>query len=169
MFRHVPRTLAVAVLTVTVAIATSVSAAGASFAKVDPRDFFTATVNGSTGETGPVTIFMACAGPTFPGETGHPLAGQTVGVKRVPPPSSGTSALGYTGTSGTSIGAFFGAPPPSTPATSSYVSFDVYRTKAIPTTLVLPCGGSGQVTFVPLPLQPPAQSIGVPVKFVGQP
>jgi hypothetical protein len=156
-------------LTATVALATSASTAGASSVRVDPRDYFIATVNGSTGEIRPVTIFMACAGPISPGETGHPLAGQTVGVKRVLPPSSGTSALGYTGTSGTSIGAFFGAPPPTAPASSSYVSFDVYRAKPIPVTTVLPCSGTGQVTFVPLPLLPPAQTIAVPVRFVGQP
>lgn len=115
-----------------------------------------------------MTILTTCVGPIHPGETGHPLGGQTVGVRLVPVPGSRTSSLGYTGNRGTSIGAFFGAPPPS-PSGSSYVSFTVYGTKPIPTSLVLPCAGRGQVTFVPLPLQPPARTIAVPVAFAGQP
>ena len=160
---------AVVLLTATSSFVIRASTAGASSVAIDPHDYFTATVNGSTGETGPVTIWMACAGPITPGETGHPLAGQTVAVKLVPTPSSGTGVLGYTGTSGTSIGAFFGAPPPGARSSSSYVAFNVYRTKTIPVTTVLPCSGGGRVTFVPLPLLPPAQTIAVPVRFVGQP
>jgi hypothetical protein len=169
MFRRIPRVALLGALAAAIATGTSATAAGAFYPRVDPGDFFIATVNGSTGHNAPVTIFMACAGPVYPGEMGHPIGGQTVGVKRVPAPPDGTGTLGYTGTSGTSIGAFFGAPPPSAPTSSSYVSFQVYRRKPIPIDLELPCSGSGQVTFVPLPAQPPAQSIAVPVKFVGQP
>jgi hypothetical protein len=145
------------------------SAAGASHSRIVPREYFSATVNGSTGSSGPVTIEMACAGPVHRGETGHPLAGQSVGVKLVPVPSSSSTELGYTGTNGSAIGAFFGAPPPSATADPSYVAFAVYRMKPIPTTLELPCGGTGHVIFVPLPALPPARSISIPVAFVGQP
>jgi hypothetical protein len=169
MFRRTARAALIASLVATIATLASESAAGASYVRIDPRDFFTATVNGSTGRSAPVTILMACAGPIYPGETGHPLGGQTVGVKLVPAPPGGTATIGYTGNRGTSIGAFFGPPPPSSGAGSSYVSFQVYRTKPIPIDLELPCSGSGQVIFVPLPLLPPARSIAVPVKFVGQP
>jgi hypothetical protein len=169
MFRRIPRVALLGALAAAIATGTSASAAGAFYLRIDPGDFFIATVNGSTGQNAPATIFMACAGPVYPGETGHPLGGQTVGVKRVPPPLGGTATIGYTGNRGTSIGAFFGPPPPSSGAGSSYVSFQVYRTKPIPIDLELPCSGSGQVIFVPLPLLPPARSIAVPVKFVGQP
>lgn len=171
MFRRLPRASVIAVLTATIAMLASATAAGASWVRVDPHDFFTATVNGSTGQSAPVTIFVACAGPVQPGETGHPLGGQTVRVKQVPPPPAGTATIGYTGDRGTSIGAFFGPPPPSAGAGSgaSYVSFQAFRTKPIPIELELPCSGTGQVTFVPLPLLPPARTIAVPVKFVGQP
>jgi hypothetical protein len=169
MFRRTARAALIASLVASLATLASASAAGASYVRIDPHDFFIATVNGSTGQNAPVTIRMACAGPVYPGETGHPLGYQTVGVKRVPPPPAGTATLGYTGDNGTSIGAFFGPPPPTTGAGSSYVSFQVYRTKPIPIDLELPCIGSGQVIFVPLPLLPPARSIAVPVKFVGQP
>jgi hypothetical protein len=135
---------------------------------IKPHQHFTATVNGSSGQPNPVTIGMACFGPIQPGQTGHPFAGQTVGVSRAP--ASNPNA-GYTGDRGTSIGAFFGAPPPSTPTptSSSYVRFTRYGTKPIPTSLELPCAGSGQVTFVPLPLIPGSRDVVVPVRFVGQP
>jgi hypothetical protein len=169
MFRPTARATLIAALTAALATLASASAAGASYVRIDPHDFFIATVNGSTGQSAPVTIFVACTGPVHPGKTGHPLGGQTVGVRRVPPPPAGTATLGYTGDNGTSIGAFFGPLPPSDRAGSSYVSFQVYRSKPIPIDLELPCSGSAQVTFVPLPLLPPARTIGVPVKFVAQP
>ena len=169
MFRPTTRATLIAALTATLATLASASAAGASYVRIDPHDYFIATVNGSTGQTTPVTILVACAGPVFPGETGHPLGGQTVGVKRVPPAPAGTATRGYTGDNGTSIGAFFGQLPPTAGGGSSYVSFQVYRSKPIPTDLELRCSGSALVNFVPLPLLPPARTIAVPVKFVGQP
>lgn len=145
-------------------------AAANTRARVGPHQAFTASVNGSTGEQGRAAIAMACFGPIQPGETGHPMPGQTVGVKLVPAPSSSSTALGYTGDRGTSIGAFFGAPPPNGDwQGASYVRFTSYHTMAIPTSLVLPCSGTGQVTFVALPLDPSERSIAVPVSFVGQP
>src|ERR1700674_5605543 len=77
---------------------------------VGPHQFFRASVNGATGDQGRVNIGVGCAGPIHPGETGHPLPDQTVGVQFMQPPPS-TIPLGYTGNRGTSIGAFFGAPP----------------------------------------------------------
>lgn len=135
--------------------------ASASGAHVGPRQYFTATVNGMTGETAPVVIKMVCAGPSA---TGHPLAGQTVAVHEIFAPSGGTTALGYTGRRATSIGVFFG-PPPAISSTTAYINITRYGSKAIPTTLTLPCSGSGQATFVPLPLNPSEHSIAVPVTF----
>lgn len=145
-----------------------IGAAGVSAgdgSRVAPRQHFTAEVNGASGESHPAVIRMACFGPIRPGETGHPMGGQTVAVERVPPSTPGS---GYTGDRANSIGAFFGAPPPGA-ANSSYVRFAEYGTKAIPTSLELPCSGSGKVSFVPLPSQPPARDVEVPVDFVGQP
>ena len=162
MLRNTPRAaVAITVLIAVVAFTTPVSAAAGSHPAIVPHEFFKATVNGSAGEGGPVRISMTCAGPST---TGHPAGGQTVGVKLVPVPSSSPSVLGYTGDSGTSIGAFFGAPPPGGGATT-YVRFTVYRTEPLPTSLVLPCSGFGRATFVPLPNLPPARSFTVPVEF----
>jgi hypothetical protein len=130
---------------------------------VRPHQHFIGRINGRTGRPHRVVIKMACFGAVRPGETGHPMGGQTVAVQMV----DGGRATGYTGT-GTTIGAFFGAPPPSADS-ASYVAFHVYRSKKIPTSLSLPCSGSGTVTFVALPLNFHEHSFGVPVSFVGQP
>ena len=42
-----------------------------------------------------MVIGMACVGPIKPGETGHPMPGQTLAVHQLFPPASGS--LGYTG------------------------------------------------------------------------
>jgi hypothetical protein len=144
---------------------TPVSAAGNAHSKVGPHEYFSATVNGSSGVKAPAKIAVACAGPS---ETGHPLAGQTVGVTLVPVPSTAAKVLGYTGDFGASIGAFFGAPPPGSAPSPVYVNFGVYRVKPIPTSLELPCSGEKWVTFVPLPNVPPSQSLAVPVEFVSE-
>jgi hypothetical protein len=134
---------------------------------IGPNDFFGARVNGSTGYPDSATIFMACFGPIRPGQTGHPLPHQNVSVFEA---GGNVGHFGFTGPRATSIGAFFGPPPPG--ATSAgYVPISHYDTRvAIPTSLTLPCAGSGTVTFVPLPMSPPtSRSLGVPVRFVGQP
>jgi hypothetical protein len=103
---------------------------------------------------------------------GHPMAGQTVEVLR---PEAILTKDGFTGPNANSIMAFFTAPPPSpaklAPAGSS-VTFHRYAVPhAIPTSLLLPCAGTGNVYFVPLPMSPlgPARSAVVPVRYVGQP
>ncbi len=135
---------------------------------VRPGQVFGGLVNASTGSPAPVTIAMGCFGPIRPGQTGHPFAGQTVEVFR---PEVVQGHFGFTGSAATAIGAFFGPPPPSaTPVASSYVRLSHYGVaEAIPTSLTLPCGGAGQVTFVPLPMSPTSRTATVAVTFVGQP
>jgi hypothetical protein len=137
--------------------------------KIGPNQQFGALVNGRNGLAAPVVIQMACFGPLKPGETGHPLAGQTVTVFR---PEAIVGNFGNTGANGHEIGAFFGPPPPSTGSTptSGPVFFRRYKTKKIPTSEVLPCAGNGHVTFVPLPMSPGSEiDVVVPVTYVGQP
>jgi hypothetical protein len=145
--------------------AAPVAAAAHGHGPIKPRQHFTAAVNGSDGASGPVVISMACFGPTQPGQTGHPFGGQTLSVQHASPHTAGA---GDTGPRGASIGAFFGALPP-TPSGSSYVLFTRYGTQPIPTSLVLPCAGTSSVNFVPLPINPGSQDVSVPVSFVGQP
>jgi hypothetical protein len=142
--------------------------------RIRPNQVFGALVNGESGVSAPVAIQMACFGPLRPHTTGHPLAGQTVTVFL---PVAITSASGNTGANGHEIGAFFGAPPPGAGARRSAsaaaggpVIFYHYVTRRIPTSEVLPCSGTGQVYFVPLPMSPGSErDVVIPVAYVGQP
>lgn len=148
------------------ATVTAVTAAPASAAIIDPapiglNQYFSGLVNGHTGHA---TISMACFGPIRPGQTGHPLAGQTVEV--LPAPVPATRDLGFTGSAADSVIVHF-----PTPAVANVpVVLRAYGVTApIPVTLTLPCGGDGQVVFVPHPTSPTARPATVMVSFVGQP
>jgi hypothetical protein len=157
--------------------ATSSVAAGAGAAippqgRVGPNQYFGGLVNRKNDSSGPVTIRMACFGAIRPGQRGHPMAGQTVEVFL--PEVIVLHHSGFTGKHANRIVAFFGSPPPTavppTPSTST-VTFRTYGVnKAIPTSLLLPCGGTGTVHFVPLPMSPPkSHPATVRVSYVGQP
>jgi len=148
------------------------SGAGAAIppqGKIGPNQYFSASVNGQLGIGPPATIQMACFGPLRPGQTGHPMAGQTVEVFR---PEVIVAHEGFTGPNAHSISAFFNGPPPSPATAAGNVTFTRYGvSKKIPTSLVLPCAGTGNVYFVPFPKTPigPAMDAVVPVTYVGQP
>jgi hypothetical protein len=130
--------------------------------RIRPHQYFSGIVNGSTGQPTPATITMVCPGPS--NGTGHPLGGQSVEVTRAAATNSGA---GYTGTRGTSVSVFFGALPPS-PTAVGQVTFARYGVPmAIPTSLTLPCSGTGVVGFLPFPRTPPfSRAATVPVEFV---
>jgi hypothetical protein len=150
-----------ACLVLTAPAALSASAGAATHDKIGPHQYFGGLVNGSVGVGSPAIIKVVCPGPES--QSGHPLRGQTVEVTE---PKAILSTSGYTGNDATSIGAFFGAPPPAINGPGQ-VSFRKYGvTKSIPTTLNLPCGGTGQVTFVPFPQSPPSsQAATVAVEY----
>ena len=154
----------VAVITAACVVSTGAMPATAGSPPVRSHQHFIGLINGRTGHSRPVIIQMACFGAIRPGQTGHPMAHQTVSVQEV---GAHHAHAGYTGT-GTYIGAFFGAPPPADSSTG-HVTFYRYRTKKLPTSLVLPCAGNGTVTFVALPLNFRERSFGVRVTFEGQP
>ncbi len=140
--------------------------------RVGPDQYFTGVINGHDGNTvTPITIDMACFGAAMPGETGHPMAGQTLAVHQLFPPTTSTGSLGFTGNDA-EIGAFINVLPPVTPSglvtsTPIFKRYDV--TKPLPTSLTLPCSGNGTAYFVPIPVVPPSRIASVPVRFVGQP
>ena len=150
-----------------------VAAPAGAASKIGPDQYFTGVINGTMGNTvSPIPIEMGCFGPVTPGETGHPMSGQTLSVHQMFPPI-GTGSLGRTGNDST-IGVFFGAPPPTSAGanatTSRAVSFKRYDTvRDIPTSLTLPCSGTGTVRFVPIPVVPPSQAQAVRVQFESQP
>jgi hypothetical protein len=146
--------------TIAAATGTSLVSAGASPGPlVGPNQLFAGFVNGNHFSP---TVRMACFGPIRPGETGHPLAGQTFSVQlEVDVPG------GFTGSSANRIVAFF-APVPS--AVVSGVVLRRYGVAApIPTSLTLPCSGRGDAEFAPQPATGHARPDVVPVTFVGQP
>jgi hypothetical protein len=142
--------------------------------RIGPQQYFTGVVNGTAGNTAsPIPIDVGCFGPVTPGETGHPLAGQTLAVHQLFPPTA-TGSLGRTGNDSV-VDAFFGAPPPGvagarTASRSRSLSFTRYdKVRGIPASLTLPCSGTGTVWFVPVPVTPPSQAQAVPVRFESQP
>lgn len=144
-------------LVVSVAIGPSAGAKSASTV-IGPRQTFFGLVNGSA--TAP-KITVACPAAVRPHELGHPVSGQTIAV-RSPAPS--TIPTGSTGTRATSIVAQFSTP--SATAASSVV-FTRYGSKPIPTTLLLPCVGSGTLVFSPVPTSATARSETMTVSYVG--
>jgi hypothetical protein len=176
--RRVPRAAVVcglgALVAMQVLTGTAAGAQPAGGGRIRPNQVFGALVNGENGVASPVVIQMACYGPEKPGQTGHPLKGQTVTVFL---PVAVAGAFGNTGAHGHEIGAFFNAPPPdaiapagATAAAGGPVFFQRYTTKKIPTSEVLPCSGTGQVYFVPLPMSPGTeQDVVIPVAYAGQP
>jgi hypothetical protein len=160
----------VVVLMATWAMALPAGALG----KVGHKQYFTGVINGTDGNTAtPIPIQMACFGPLTPGETGHPMAGQTLAVHQLFPPASSGGSLGYTGKD-SEIEVLFAAPPSSGAARSAksaksviFVRYD--KTQRLSTALTLPCSGTATVYFSPIPVVAPARSATVPVEYEGQP
>ena len=104
-------------------------------------------------------IQVGCFGPVVSGETGHPIAGQSVDV--LPTSVSTTAGVGYTGESADHVLVGFGSP-----SSTAVVLLKDYAVKAaIPTTLNLPCSGTGTVTFVPAPTSSTARTATVTVTY----
>lgn len=105
------RTWLVALAPAVVLAATALPALPASAAveatPVGPNQFFTGLVNNVAGSA---TIRVTCSGTVHPGQTGHPVAGQTVQVQPAAGPTS--ADVGFTGSAGTSISETLGASEP---------------------------------------------------------
>ena len=162
------RSLGMVGLAVAAVTAVGLPAGPAQASRVGPKQYFTGVINGVDGNTTtPITIKMACTGPSHPGQTGHPQAGQTLAVHQLFPPASGS--LGYTGKDAR-IEVFFHAPPPApAQADASAPVFTRYdQPQPLPTSLILPCAGTGTVWFAPIPVVPPSRSATAPVRYVNQ-
>ena len=125
---------------------------------IGPNMPFAGIVNGAEANA---VITVVCPGPVTAGELGHPVSGQYLEV--VTGPVSSTDS-GFTGSAADSIDAFIVTP---TGAVSgpAVVFKDFYVKESIPTTIELPCSGTGEVTFVPEPTSPTAHSAVVSVTF----
>jgi hypothetical protein len=111
--------------------------------RIHPHQYFTGLVIGKKKLS---VIDVGCAGPA---KTGHPVPGQSVEVKlMVPTADSG----GYTGNHGKQINAaliWSNGPVTVVTAIATFTAYSVK--KAIPTTIMVPCSGSGVMSFTPNP------------------
>ena len=128
---------------------------------IGPHESFVGAVNGATANG---VINMACFGPIRPGQLGHPMSGQTSEVEL-----SNVAGAGFTGNANR-IEAFvtFASPTAgAVPVLGTYNSYFV--PEPISTSLLLPCGGTGRVTFMPIAGGPHARPWVETVTFEGQP
>lgn len=130
-------------------------------APIGPNQAFFGEVNDQATNA---TIRMACFGPVHPGQTGHPMEGQT--VKALPVANPTPQVVGFTGSAAHQLNVSFAI---SSTAASPVVLRSWAVSEKIPTTLLLPCYGTGTVTFNPYPTSPTARAGTVQVTFVGQP
>jgi hypothetical protein len=141
--------------------ATAASAATPVPLPVGPDIAFSGLVNGvSSG----APVQVGCFGPIVVGETGHPLAGQTLEVVTGTTVSAGS---GYTGSAADLIDVFFG--PAATSAAPAAVFNSFFVAEPIPTSILVPCYGTGTVSFVPVPTSATARTATVSVTFESQP
>lgn len=132
---------------------------------VGPHMYFNGIVNPGLNTSSAASIVKVfCAGPIQPGETGHPLAGQYLEAEAIALPTS-FSNLGYTGSAADEIDAFFSGASSAT-VNPPVVIKNFFVEVPIPTSLNLPCGGLGTVSFVPIPTSATARGVAVQVAYV---
>jgi hypothetical protein len=136
-----------------------IAGASPSTTLIGPHQLFVGQVNGRSTKA---IIKMACPLPLSTVSTGHPLGGQTVAVD---PTSTVASTSGNTGSRGHLVVASFVTPTEAIPITATGVTFIRYGSQPIPTSLALPCSGSGDVIFTPEPPSTSARSATVSVTY----
>jgi hypothetical protein len=148
MIRRTASRIAIASAVMLVAGGALATPAMADGGQVGPKQYFYGEVFGPTSSTARDVIQVSCAGP---GTTGHPVAGQYVAAHQFFPPV--TTSYGYTGNSGTEINVdLVYSVGTITVMTPTFATLTYYDTKAeIPTSLTVPCTGTGVVVFTPSP------------------
>jgi hypothetical protein len=131
-------------LSATILLVAPVAATAGAGSPIKAGQHFLGLVNGSHKG---VVVTTVCPGPAGPKRTGPVAGGQTMSVRHV------RHGNGYTGLFD-SVYAWFrpaaGGPKP------TQLHFKTYgTTKAIPTSIVVPCGGSGAVVFSSCPYLAP--------------
>jgi hypothetical protein len=159
MVRIISRTV-VAVMMAVAAFAFARVPAGAVQPPIGPNQHFAGRVNGTSTSA---VVDTVCAGPISAGRTGPVAGGQTLSVVRV------RRGHGYTGLFAQVYAWFVPQNAPTTAPTQ--VKFTSYNTpQAIPTSVTVPCDGTGQVEFSSCPYLAPCAYGWVPyyvtVRFV---
>jgi hypothetical protein len=119
------------------------------------NQYFSGYVNGHP--PGAAVIRVACA---VGAKTGHPLGDQPVEVK--PVAASSAAEVGFTGSKGDKITASL-APATAATIIASFTSY--YVNKDIPTSISVPCSGTGTMLFVPSPTSKTAKTAKLTVTF----
>jgi hypothetical protein len=126
---------------------------------VGPRQFLAGLVFGTAQES---QIEVACAGPAT---TGHPMADQSVEAILVAPPAP--RSAGFTGTRARKIRVALSWIMKGKTVTRPIGTLTgYYETLAVTTGTVVPCGGTGTMTFTPSPGSKPAKTARVSVTFL---
>ncbi|HEX3782884.1 MAG TPA: hypothetical protein VHX38_24730 [Pseudonocardiaceae bacterium] len=159
MLSKTARILARAALPAVALAILAATAAPAGAAVVDPlpigpNQYFSGLVNGARADA---TIRTDCLTPVG---VGHPSAGQYVEGQLNSPVSS--NDLGYTGSAGRSLVVTLQLPTSSGVIGIGTLSGYNYEL-AIPTSISVPCSGSGVVVFAPAPTSPTAKPATVSV------
>jgi hypothetical protein len=121
--------------------------ASAQASPVGPKQYFQGQVFGPVSASALNVIEVACVGPMA---TGHPVPGQSVAVHQIFPPVA--TSTGYTGNFAKEIDAnLIYSRGTITVVTfiAALTSYDVRA--AIPTSITVPCSGSGVMSFTPSP------------------
>jgi hypothetical protein len=112
---------------------------------IGPNQHFSGLVNGTRTSA---VVYTACGGPASAGRTGPVAGGQTLAVARR------MTGRGYTGPL-THIYAWF-VPQSGTTTAPTQLKFNSYGApKAIPTSVRVPCDGTGMVEFSSCPYLAP--------------
>jgi hypothetical protein len=119
---------------------------------IGPNQHFVGLVNGSKANA---EVRVACGGPVYSGRTGPVVGGQNMSVARV------ANGGGDTGPFHAVYAWFVPASASSTPPTQ--LKFTAYGVpQSIPTSIQVPCDGSGQVEFSSCPYLAPCAYGWVP-------
>jgi hypothetical protein len=147
MFSRTASRVALASASALIAVGALAVPAAAQGGPVGPRQYFYGQVFGPASGTAQGVIEVACAGAAA---AGHPFPGQFVEVQQIFPPV--TTTLGYTGNFGIRISADLiwsrGTIAVATPI-ATFTSYGV--SMPIPTSITVPCSGSGVMNFAPSP------------------
>jgi hypothetical protein len=128
---------------------------------IGPNQHFLGLVNGSNNDA---AVYVVCPGPVSAGRTGTVAGGQTMSVAQV------SSGGGYTGLF-SMVNSWFVPVPASSAAKPTELRFTEYGVpQNIPTSIQVPCGGTGQVEFSSCPYLAPCAFGWVPdyvnVRFI---
>lgn len=134
----------------TVFLAAPAAGAAQAVQPIGPNQPFVGATHGPMGTD---KILMICPGPA---NTGHPAGGQSVEVVE-----RASTTGGFTGSKARKIVVSF----PAASVTAEIVLHDYGVRVPIPTTLTLPCSGTGIVPFTPEPFANNARADLVTVTF----